>query len=45
MTACTYAGADRLSYAGTDRLSYCHGHRVEVLCTTHSCHHLFGEVS
>ena len=37
MTACTYAG--------TDRLSYRHGHQVEVLYTTRSCHHLFGEVS
>ena len=37
MTACTYAG--------TDRLNRDYEYRVELLWTTRSCHHLFGEVS
>ena len=33
------------TYARTDRLNCDYEHRVEVLCTTRFCHHLFGEVS
>ena len=37
MTACTYAG--------TDRLNCDYEHRVEVLSINRSSHHLFSEVS